>query len=318
MTNPGSINSVDDVLAVRAAWLHFISGLTQTEVADQLQVSRAKAHRLIAAAMKAGYVRVSVEGEVADCIRLEEELSKRHQLTYCEVVPDLAEAGMPLKALGYGGSRFLQRQFESRSTKLIGLGHGRTLMAAVDSLPLVDTRDIQFMSLLGGLTRRFTANPHDVIHRLAEQTGAEAYVLPVPFLANSIGDKHVLLAQHGVAEVFELMSKMDLALVGIGSVDSDAQLVASRMLRDEELHGVRTAGATGELLGHFFDDVGNPVESPFTERIIAPSLESLRQHNIVALAGGPEKVAPIKAILNSGAISGLITDECTAAELLNN
>ena len=318
MTKTGSTSSVEELLAVRAAWLHFISGLTQSEVADHLQVSRAKAHRLIAAAMKAGYVRVSVEGEVANCIRHEEQLRERHQLTYCDVVPDLAETGMPLKALGYGGARFLQRQFGNKSASMIGIGHGRSLMAAVDELPLVDTGDTQFMSLLGGLTRRFTANPHDVIHRLAEQTGAEAYVLPVPFLANSVEDKAVLLAQNGVAEVFELMSTMDVALVGIGSVDREVQLVRSRMLKDEELQGVRDAGASGELLGHFFDDQGKPVESPFTERIIAPSLQSLQQHNIVALAGGPEKVEAIRAVLNSGVLSGLITDEQTAAELIKS
>ncbi|MCH8551891.1 MAG: sugar-binding transcriptional regulator [Natronospirillum sp.] len=279
-------------------------------------MSRAKAHRLIAAAMKAGYVRVSVEGEVANCIRYEEQLRGQHELTYCDVVPDLAESAMPLKALGYGGARFLQQQFESREALMIGIGHGRSLMAAVNELPLVDTGDIQFMSLLGGLTRRFTANPHDVIHRLAELTGAEAYVLPVPFLANSVEDKAVLLAQHGVAEVFDLMSSMNVALVGIGSVDREAQLVTSRMLKDEELQGVRDAGASGELLGHFFDDQGKPVESPFTERIIAPSLDSLRQHNIVALAGGPEKVDAIRAVLNSGVLSGLITDEHTATKLV--
>lgn len=316
MTKNSSINSVEEMLIVRAAWLHFISGMTQTEVADHLHVSRAKAHRLIAAAMQAGYVRVSVEGEVANCIRFEEQLQARYHLTRCDVVPDLAETEMPLKALGYGGARFIQRELEVRSSGLIGIGHGRTLMAAVDKLPVVDTKDIQFMSLLGGLTRRFTANPHDVIHRLAEQTGAEAYVLPVPFLANSAEDKQVLLAQHGVAEVFELMNKMDLALVGIGTVDSAAQLVASRMLRDEELHSVRSAGAAGELLGHFFDADGKPVESPFTQRIISPALENLRQQNIVALAGGPDKVASIKAVLQSRILSGLITDERTAADLL--
>lgn len=318
MTKTGSANSAEQALAIRAAWLHFISGLTQSEVAEHLHVSRAKAHRLIAAAMKAGYVRVSVEGKVASCIRHEEQLSERHHLTYCEVVPDLAESGMPLRALGYGGARFLQHQLENQTASMIGIGHGRSLMAAVNELPLVETGDVQFMSLLGGLTRRFTANPHDVIHRLAEQTGAEAYVLPVPFLANSVEDKKVLLSQHGVAEVFDLMASMDVALVGIGSVDSDAQLVASRMLKDEELNGVRNAGASGELLGHFFDGQGNPVESPFTERIIAPSLESLRHHNIVALAGGAEKVDSIKAILNSGVLSGLITDEQTAAKLIES
>ncbi len=52
-------------------------------------------------------------------------------------------------------------------------------------MPGFETNGISFVSLLGGLTRNFAANPHDVMHLLAEKTGARAYVLPVPFFANS-------------------------------------------------------------------------------------------------------------------------------------
>ena len=57
---------------------------------------------------------------------------------------------------------------------------------------------MRFVSLLGGLTRKFSANPHDVIHRLAERTGAEAYVMPVPMFANTVEDRAVLIGQKGV------------------------------------------------------------------------------------------------------------------------
>ncbi|MEY9614132.1 DNA-binding transcriptional regulator LsrR (DeoR family) [Bradyrhizobium elkanii] len=37
-------------LATRAAWLYFAAGLTQSEVADRLNIQSTKAHRLIARA----------------------------------------------------------------------------------------------------------------------------------------------------------------------------------------------------------------------------------------------------------------------------
>ncbi|TIT42337.1 MAG: sugar-binding transcriptional regulator, partial [Mesorhizobium sp.] len=87
---------------------------------------------------------------------------------------------------------------------LIGVGHGRTLAACVEYLPRISAEKTRFVSLLGGLTRKFSANPHDVIHRLAERTGAEAYVMPVPMFANTVEDRTVLLGQKGIREVYDL------------------------------------------------------------------------------------------------------------------
>ena len=90
----------DDSLAIRAAWLHFGAGLTQAEVAERLGVSSVKAHRLVARASQTGAVKVVIEGDVTECLQLEDRLSERFGLTRCEVVPDLFESGLPLRALG--------------------------------------------------------------------------------------------------------------------------------------------------------------------------------------------------------------------------
>ena len=39
------------------------------------------------------------------------------------------------------------------------------------------------------------------MHRLAEKTGAAAHVTPVPFFANSVDDREILLSQRGVSDV---------------------------------------------------------------------------------------------------------------------
>ncbi|TNC63479.1 sugar-binding transcriptional regulator [Rubellimicrobium roseum] len=302
----------DESLAIRAAWLHYAGGMTQAEVAERLGVSAVKAHRLVAWANQNGAVKVTIDGDVVECLRLEDRLRDSFALATCEVVPDLMEDGLPLRALGVAGSAFLQRELNSGRNGVIGVGHGRTLAAAVADLPRMEVGDVRFVSLQGVLTRNFAANPHDVIHRLAEKTGAEAYVLPVPFFANTAADREVLLAQRGVAEVFGLASQADLLIVGVGTVDADAQIVTSRMVDLNEIDGVRKRGGVGELLGHFFDGAGRPVETSLSARTLSPDLGSLQGKRIVALAGGPGKVVALRAVLRAGHLHGLITDERTA------
>ena len=118
-------------LAIRAVWLHYAGGLTQSAVAERLGIPSVKAHRLIARAVADGVVKVSIDGEIVECIDLEDRLAARFGLDFCEVAPDLGEDGLPLRALGVAGAGFLRREIERGEHRVIGLGHGRTLAAAV-------------------------------------------------------------------------------------------------------------------------------------------------------------------------------------------
>lgn len=308
----------DESLAIRAAWLHYVGGLTQSAVAKRLGLPSVKAHRLIARAVADGVVKVTIEGDIVECVKLEAELAARFGLEHCEVAPDLGEESLPLRALGYAGARYLRREIERGERSVIGLGHGRTLAAAVQQLPRIASNGLRFVSLLGGLTRNYTANPHDVMHRIAEKTGAQAHVMPVPFFANTAEDRQVLLAQRGVKEVFDMANNADLKVVGIGTVEADAQLVSSGMIEPKEIKAISASGGVGELLGHFFDAHGRLLETTLTARTLAVSFHGREKDNIVAVAGGPDKVAAIKAVLASRHLTGLITDDRTAQAILRD
>lgn len=312
----GSTRENDASMAARAAWLHYAGGLTQAEVARRLGLTNLKAHRLITRANQEGLVKVYIDGNVSECVAIESELSGRYGLDYCEVVPDFDSDDLPLKALGIAGAQFLKREIERRDVTLIGVGHGRTLAACIDNLPKVSSEHTDFVSLLGGFSRKFSANPHDVIHRLADITGAQAYVMPVPFFANSARDRELLLGQRGIREVMELARQSSLKLVGIGTAHPSASLVANGMIEREEIEDVKTAGGVGEMLGHFFSDNGDPVESGLSNRTMSLSVNELKGSRIVAVAGGMMKARAIRSILASRFLSGLITDERTARALV--
>jgi DNA-binding transcriptional regulator LsrR (DeoR family) len=302
-------------LATRAAWLYFAGGLTQSEVADRLNIQSTKAHRLIARASRDGMIRVFVEGPVAECVALENKLAQRFGLEFCRVAPDLGEGDLPLRALALEAASFLRQILERGDDNVIGVGHGRTLAAVVEQLPQTPARNVQFVSLLGGLTRKFAANPFDVIHRLAERTGAEAYLLPVPVFANSVADRAVLMKQFGIADVFALARKASLLFVGIGQISRDGFLVSSGMIKPEEVVELRRVGACADLLGHFFHEDGRVLDIDLSARATSMSAADLRKHRIVAVAGGLPKVTALRAVLRSGMLHGLILDEATAQAL---
>src|SRR5690606_35679831 len=81
----GSLRDDETSMATRAAWLHYAGGLTQAEVAKRLGLSSLKAHRLIMKANQEGLVKVYIDSEVAECVELEQALSEKFGLSYCEV-----------------------------------------------------------------------------------------------------------------------------------------------------------------------------------------------------------------------------------------
>jgi DNA-binding transcriptional regulator LsrR (DeoR family) len=312
---PKGPNSEDHDLCVRAAWLHYGAGLTQAEVAKRLRVPSLKAHRLIAKANKEGLVRISIEGDIIECVRLEDKIRARFGLQFCEVCPDLDDESLPLQTLSLAGSRFLRLAFESGEDKVIGFGQGRTLAACVNMLPKMSVDGVKLVSLLGGLTRRYSATPFDVIHRLAERTGAEAYVLPLPFYANTIEDRAIFLEQRGVADIMNLGVSATLRVVGIGTMEADASILSTGMIEREEFEAALQAGGMGEILGHIFSLKGKLIENDISARTLSMAAADIARQKTVAVAGGRTKINAIKAALASGLLYGLIIDERTAKAL---
>lgn len=306
----------DQSLSVRAAWLHYVGGLRQAEVAKHLGVTNVKAHRLITRANKDGIVKVTIDGEIAECVALELKILNKFGLDYCEVVPNLTKDGSSLRSVGVAGARFLTKEIQNGKNSIIGIGHGRTLSSCVHNMIKIESNGVQFVSLLGGLNRNYSANPHDVMHHLATKTTTNSYVMPVPFFANTPQDREVLLAQPGVLDIMKMAVASPLKFVGIGSAEKDAQLVSSGMVEEKDIKLVKEQGGVGEILGHFFTQDGDILDTQLTARTLSVELSGLMNCRIVAVAGGLTKTHAIVSALKSKLLSGLITNECTARALL--
>lgn len=302
-------------LAARAAWLHFVGGLTQSEVAVRLGLSGTRAHRLIVKAQGLGFVHISVDATAAPCVELENTLIEAFDLDMCRVAMDLGETGaIPLRALGALGGHWIGRLLETKAYRSIGVSHGRTIAASVEAMPRRSANGTVFVSLLGGLTRSLAANPYDVIHRLAQMTGAEAYLMPAPLFANSPEDKAVLASQSMLRDAFARMQDCDLAIVGIGDLKtSGGSLAVGQADITAEL---TERGAAAEILGQFLDREGRQISTSLDGRAMAMPLNDLRGRKVVAIAGGLGKVEAIRAALSSGLLTGLIIDEATARSLV--
>ena len=308
-------------LATRAAWLSYIGGYTQGEIASRLNVSPAKAHRLIALAHQQKLVKVFIEGEPAECVALEEELIRGFGLGSCIVAPaveDHADAD-PLSgfaAVGAAGARFLYRTLSDLGPALIGVGKGRSLTSAIERMPSLHRPDLQFVSVSGSLTRNLSANPYDVVHRMVEKIGGEGYFLPVPYIAADAREKEVLLSQTSVHGVLDLARRADLFIVGIGTMDGDAHVKQVGMVSEAEWVTLRQLDAVGDIMGGFIDIDGKPVDCDVNRRSLGLGIEDLRGKRVIAIAGGARKGRAVLGALRTGIVTDLVLCETAAKEIV--
>lgn len=111
---------------VRAAWMYYIAGQNQSEIASLLGTSRPVVQRLIAAAKEEGIVSINLHHPVANCLDYAQLLQEKYRLIECNVVPAFSEEST-LDSVSFGCYQLMARYLQDDKEKIIGLGSGLTL-----------------------------------------------------------------------------------------------------------------------------------------------------------------------------------------------
>lgn len=316
----------DRQLMTRAAWLYYVAGLNQEATSQRMGLTRARVNKLLGHARDAGIVSIVINDRDLGLLDVEEAIKREFGLDFCITTPpfglDDIETGdnaalgkLPLNAVGTAGALFLRDYLADYPGAIVGTGWGRTLAHLSRQMSGTNSPDARFISLMGSLTANSAFNPFEVVQALAQATGGEGYFLPVPFIADSPEDRHVLMTQRAVSRPMDLARRADLALISVGELTETSLLRRQGMISRQELDELRAAGAVGDTNGLFFDARGRIVEHDLSHRTIGTGVEDLAKMRTVLLSGGLHKVAATEALLRGRFVRGLIIDGDSATRL---
>ena len=108
--------------ATRVAWYYYKTGLTQSEIAKQLGLNRARVINILNEARNSGFVSIHVAGQDTRLLGLEDALRQRWGLREVMVIPETPEEQIA-ENLGMAGAQFLEQQVAGQHS-LVGLGWG--------------------------------------------------------------------------------------------------------------------------------------------------------------------------------------------------
>ena len=299
----------------RVAWLYYVEGLTQEQVAKKLDLTRLKVVRILAQCRDEGIVQIHINSKLAGCVELEQKLERTFALDQAIVVPTPQNSDSLDAIIGNATGHYLSANLKNGMT--VGVGWGRTLQSSLRSIETRPLKDVTVVSLLGGLTHATAVSPSEFAWRFADLLGAECYYVAAPAFTSDEATRASLLEQRGLQEVFERASRLDMAVVSVGDIADTATIFDYGLVGQEDLISLRNAGAVGDVLCHFLMPDGSLVDHPLNRRVMACDPTTLQNIPKVILAsGGIEKVPIMRATLALTKAKVVVTEEATAAALV--
>lgn len=303
-------------LRIKAAWLYYIEGLTQSDVAERLGVNRVMIVRLLAEARRRGEVSIRIRSKLTGTIEAEVALEKRFGLSKAIVAPFQDETGDPTAVIAAAAGDYVTGIMRHGIT--VGVGWGRTLHASLPHLEGRSLENARVISLLGGIAEARRFNPAEFAWRFAEVFDAEGFLIPAPAIVDSTQTKTALLERCGLEQIMSMADDCDVVLFSCGGISSITTSYRLGPISEGERRSLVKAGAVGDVLFNFIDREGRIVDHPANAMSISISIDRLaRLPEKVLISGGPEKTDVMFAALRSLKPSVLVTDERTASRLLS-
>jgi DNA-binding transcriptional regulator LsrR (DeoR family) len=305
-------------LLARVASMYYEDELTQNEISANLGYSRSCISRMLTEARREGIVEIQIHHPLERKLSLEKMLRDRFDLNEVRVIES---NGSPypqiLRRFGAVTARLLEEKVTESTT--LGISWGTALYEVAHALRPTHFPGVKVVQMIGSSS----SSDHQVdgpglARAFARQFDGRYYTLPAPWLVEDRNLRDALMNDRRLREVLRLTRQIDIAVVGIGTINpSLSSLLRAGYLTIEETRSLQTMGVVGDVCGQHFNLEGFLMEIPLAGYVFGIEVEALRSIPLViGVAGGVAKAPAILGAVRSRLINSLVTDDEAARDVL--
>ncbi|MCA1179479.1 MULTISPECIES: sugar-binding transcriptional regulator [unclassified Pantoea] len=314
------IQAQDYEILTEIAIAYYRDEVTQEEIANKFGFSRMKIGRMLKKAREEGIVEINVKYHPVFSTQLEKLLLERFPISRALIAIDHNDADEQRRLVAAMVSNYLSANL--KDNMIVAVGQGRNVAAVAETVSsTIQPRNTRFICGIGG-----THRPGDVINAdhisrlLARKFGGTSESLYAPAYVENAELKSLFLQNGTVKETLDRARKADIALVGIGDMNSDSYMVQLGWFTPQEINDASIRlGVTGDIAGFdFFNAQGHHVNTVMDDRVIGLSAEELKQIPcVIAIASEGTKAMAIVGALRTGAIDIIATSAKNVRTLLS-
>lgn len=310
------VNQAADGLIAEIAWLYYIKGLTQGEIAKKKELSRPTVISFLKLAKSRGIVSIKLyplHGRMND---IADQIRERFHLKTVYVVADEQGADLvkTLEAVCEFAAHVLPDFLDPNDQ--LGVSWGETLSIMANMVPFVPIPGLVVRQLIGSMANPLVMTAESCTTEIARRLDAKCVNLNVPAVCSNVKLAHALRKEHIISQQLERLRDCNKAVYSVSPCTADTHVVRFKVSTREELKAYEKRGAVCNLAGRFLDAGGNAVKGELDDRLLSVQLSDLRRMKGMLVVSGTHKAIPAVSVLRGGYADCIVLDEKLAKAIL--
>lgn len=304
-------------LLFKVSKLYYEDNKTQAEIGREVHTSRSTVSRLLQKAREEGVVEITLKYPWERDIALECRFLDQFQLKKAVILKSYGQSHREIiRGLGFLAAEFLNQIIQEGD--IISCSYGRTVASTIQALNPSRRLNITVVQMIGALSveNPFMDGP-DLVRLLAEKYQGDYRYLLGPLVVKNTEIRDALISQMRFQQTLDLSRSARIGLCGIGGmVEETPSPIWQNYIGEEEWHDLIALGARGHFAANFLNEDGLILNADINTRVLGLSLLDLKKiPNMIAVAGGIQKVRAIHSALKGKYMNILITDDSAALEI---
>ena len=292
---------------------YYLEDWKQSDIAQELGVSRPLISRMLREARELGVVEIMIHEPGAKTANLLERLRRSNAIRGGVLVED-GEDGDTTNQLLSQGAVDLLRQI---GTRRLGVGWGYLigqLVTWLEENPQPSSTVTDICPLVGNASipaRNYQSNEN--VRVMAQQLGATPHFLYLPALPDNLEEKQLLCSTEVYRQTHQQWEQIDTALVNIGDYPSSPDFAS--LVRYGSL--LQQQHACGRMLVYYFNEEGTVIRSEQDFAIQVPIETLKRCPNIIGVCSANTSAKALRGALRSGIFTHIVARASLVQTLFN-
>ena len=281
---------------------YYLEDWKQSDIAQELGVSRPLISRMLREARELGVVEIMIHEPGAKTANLLERLRRSNAIQGGVLVEDGEDDDATNQLLSQGAVDLL-RQIGARR---LGVGWGYLigqLVTWLEENPQPNSTVTDICPLVGNASipaRNYQSNEN--VRVMAQQLGATPHFLYLPALPDNLEEKQLLCSTEVYRQIYQQWEQIDTALVNIGDYPSSPDFAS--LVRYGSL--LQQQHACGRMLVYYFNEEGTVIQSDQDFAIQVPIDTLKRCPNIIGVCSANTSAKALRGALRSGIFTHIV------------
>ena len=281
---------------------YYLEDWKQSDIAQELGVSRPLISRMLREARELGVVEIMIHEPGAKTANLLERLRRSNAIQGGVLVEDGEDDDATNQLLSQGAVDLL-RQIGARR---LGVGWGYLigqLVTWLEENPQPNSTVTDICPLVGNASipaRNYQSNEN--VRVMAQQLGATPHFLYLPALPDNLEEKQLLCSTEVYRQIYQQWEQIDTALVNIGDYPSSPDFAS--LVRYGSL--LQQQHACGRMLVYYFNEEGTVIQSDQDFAIQVPIDTLKRCPNIIGVCSANTSAKALHGALRSGIFTHIV------------